>query len=131
MLTIKGLEPARADFAERTVQSAIADGLEGAAALDRMGVALLAIELDGWEPARRRYTEQKLPVEAARSLTRFTADRSARPGNPTARRIALDIEEMAEKVRSQSGSDGVAPQDNLSAPGQGQGMGKVAAGASA
>jgi hypothetical protein len=127
MLTIEGLEPARADFAERTVQSAIADGLEGAAALDRMGVALLAIELDGWEPARLRYTEQKLPVEAARSLTRFIADRSALPDNPTARRIALDIEKMAEKVRSQSGSDGAEPQRDVSAPGTGHA--RVAAGA--
>jgi hypothetical protein len=115
MLAIEGLEAARADFAEQAVQSAIGEGLEGAAALDRIGLSLLAIELDGWLPARRRYTEQKLPVEAVRSLTRVRADRRLRPDASTARKIALDIEKMAEKVRSQSASNGASRENNISA----------------
>lgn len=93
------VEPRRADFAERLVESAVAAEVAPEAMLHHVGLRLLATALSEGGATRLRYSAQKIPYEAASVLHDLVAGvREAGDPELTAT-VAAEAEALAAGLR--------------------------------
>lgn len=104
------IEPARVLLSERLVHSAMSAENTPEAMLDQIGMSVLAFSLAERDDASRRYTAQKLPVEAAKELAAIVEDSNAASAaeRKTIRHFLDETETLAANLRRPRANDGVA-----------------------
>lgn len=96
---LRGAPEARLDFAENLVQTFIEIEPQPSAMLDLLGIRLIGITLgDGGDAVRVRYTNQKLPLEAAAHLSEIIDEQRRRTPADLQRQIRAEIEQLAETI---------------------------------
>lgn len=104
------IEPARVLLSERLVHSAMSAENTPEAMLDQIGMSVLAFSLAERDDASRRYTAQKLPVEAAKELAAIVEDSNAASAaeRKTIRHLLDETETLAANLRRPRANDGAA-----------------------
>jgi len=96
---LKAVEPERIQFAEQMARRAISEEADVASTmLDRVGLSLLAIVLEGFGTLRRRQTAQKLPLAASRELEDLLGSNRTYCDREMSRRIVAEAQSLAASL---------------------------------
>lgn len=98
------IDPPRIAFAEHLVHIALSVEQEPGVMLNRVGMALVAMAMVKRNSVERRYTEQKLPVEAAEGLRLLVDEWTAQSDREMVGRAAKETERLATDLRRASSS---------------------------
>ena len=100
MLATEAIEARWVEFAQQLVQSAMNSGAEGATLLEQVGLSLLAAVLAGHDMQRRRYTQQKLPLDVSHKLEAMISDCEQTRDTELEQVLADDVETISRNLRS-------------------------------
>lgn len=102
LAALTNIDPARIAFAEQLAHTALSAGQEPRVMINHAGMTLLAMAMVERDGSVRRYTEQKLPVEATNGLRQLIDEWSAYTDREMLRRVAKEVEALAADLHRAS-----------------------------
>lgn len=102
LAALTNIDHGRIAFAEHLMHTALSAQQEPRLMINHAGMSLLAITMVERDEAGRRYTEQKLPVEARDGLRSLVDEWSADTDREMLRRVAKEVETLAVDLHQAS-----------------------------
>lgn len=102
LAALSSVDPGRIAFAGKLLLTALSAQQETRAMINHVGMSLLAMAMVERDEAGRRYTEQKLPVEAAEGLRTLVDEWAVDADREMVHRVAKETEVLAMDVRRAS-----------------------------